>query len=143
MKKLILSACLYVGSNMMLAQDNSTCYQKYVKVFEVRGANEISDGLHENVIITIRKGSFADCFVGRAKVKDGYIDTKTLQMSFVDGTYEPFRRSYKYDEPVTIVNGISKTLVTNDEELVNILFVDSIKPKKKAYKRAPEPEFEL
>ena len=143
MKKLILTACLYVGSNMMLAQDNSTCYQKYVKVFEVRGANEISDGLHENVIITIRKGSFADCFVGRAKVKDGYIDTKTLQMSLVDGTYEPFRRSYKYDEPVTIVNGISKTLVTNDEELVNILFVDSIKPKKKAYKRAPEPEFEL
>ncbi|MBD99008.1 MAG: hypothetical protein CMO34_04120 [Verrucomicrobia bacterium] len=143
MKKIILSTCLYIGSSMLLAQDNSTCYQKYVKVFEVRGANEISDGLHENVVITIRKGSFADCFVGRAKVKDGYIDTKTLQMSFIDETFEPFRRSYKYDEPVTIVNGISKTLVTNDEELVNILFVDAIKPKKKAYKRAPEPEFEL
>ena len=118
MKKIILSACLLVSSSLLLAQDNSTCYQKYVKVFEVRGANEISDGLHENVIITIRKGSFADCFVGRAKVKDGLIDTKTLQMSFVDDTYEAFRRAYKYDEPVNIVNGISKTLVTKDEELV-------------------------
>jgi len=143
MKKLILSAAFIASSAIISAQENSTCYQKYAKVFEVRGANTVEDGIHDNVIISIRKGSFADCFVGRVKVEGGIVDQKTMQMSFVDGSFEPFRRSYKYDDPIEIINGISKTMVSNDEELVNILFIDAIKPKKKAYKRAPEPDFDL
>jgi len=127
---------------MTYAQDSRTCYQKYAKVFEVRGAEDIKDGVYDDVIITIRKGSFADCFVGKVKVYNGVIVKNSMQLSFVDGSFEPFNRSYKYDDPITILNGISKTLVTKDEELVNVMFVGSIKPKKKALMRAPEPDFD-
>lgn len=60
MKK-ILFGLIFLGSALVgNAQDEQTCYQKYAKVFEVRGANEVKDSIHKNVIITIRKGSFAD-----------------------------------------------------------------------------------
>ncbi len=142
MKRLVLStvfALLVLGS---YAQDNQTCYQKYAKVFEERGANDVEDGTHDDVIVTIRKGSFADCFVGKVKVVNGVIDKKSISLSYVDDSFEALNRSYKYDDAATITNGISKTLVTQDEELINVMFVGSIKPKKKALKRAPEPNFD-
>lgn len=144
MKKVLIGLLLMGGVYTASAQDDQTCYQKYAKVFEVRGANEVKDGEHDNVIITIRKGSFADCFVGKVKVKDGNIDVRSIKLTFVDGTYEPFDRSFKYDDqPITILNGMSRTMVSRDDELVNIMFVDAIKPKKKALKRAPDPTFDL
>lgn len=142
MKKLIVVAGLICGSFALLAQESATCYQKYAKVFEIRGANSVEDGTYDDVIISIRKGRFADCFLGKVTVRDGVILKNSIKMSYVDDTFEPLIRSYKYDEPVTIVGGISKTLLTNDEELINIMFVSAIKPKKKALKRAPEPSFE-
>jgi hypothetical protein len=141
--KYIVSALLTLSTTFLCAQGEPTCYQQYAKVFEVRGADEVKDGTHNDVIITIRKGSFADCFVGKVKVHNGIIDPNSIALSFVDNSYEPFRRSYKYEDPMTIVNGISKTMVTNDEELINVMFVDAIKPKRKAYKRAPDPTFDL
>jgi hypothetical protein len=143
MLRIYLVALCSIICSSSIAQEDVTCYQKYAKVFEVRGAKPIEDGVHKDVIVTVRKGSFADCFVGQVKVENGEIDPRTIHLSFVDGTFEQFKRSYKYDDPVTILNGISKTLVTKDEELVNVMFVKSIKPKKKALKRAPEPEFDL
>ena len=142
MKVILVAVALLLGFNSF-AQVEQTCYQKYAKVFEVRGADEVKDGWHEDIIVTIRKGSFADCFLGKVKVINGQIDKSTIALSFIDETFEPMVRSYKYDEPATILNGISKTLVTNDEELINLMFVSAIKPKKKALKRAPEPEFDL
>ena len=125
------------------AQEGGNCYQKYIKVFESRGAEDVEDGIYEDIIVSIRKGSFADCFIGKVKVINGNVDTRSIQLSFVDGTFEPFERQYKYDEPVKIINGVSKTMVTTDEELVSIMFVGAIKPKKKAFKRAPDPSFDL
>ncbi|MEQ8624836.1 MAG: hypothetical protein RJQ00_09250 [Vicingaceae bacterium] len=125
------------------AQESVNCYQKYIKVFESRGAEEVNDGVYDDIIVSIRKGSFADCFIGKVKVINGNVDTRSIQLSFVDGTFEPFERQYKYDEPVKIINGVSKTMVTTDEELVSVMFVSAIKPKKKAFKRAPEPSFDL
>jgi hypothetical protein len=142
MKVILFAAGLLMCFNSF-SQAEQTCYQKYAKVFEVRGANQVEDGWHEDIIVTIRKGSFADCFLGKVKVVNGQIDKSTIALSFIDETFESLTRSYKYDEPVTILNGISKTLVTNDEELINLMFVSSVKPKKKALKRAPEPEFDL
>lgn len=142
MKRLVLSTVftlLVLGS---YGQDTQTCYQKYAKVFEARGADKVEDGIHDDVIITIRKGSFADCFVGKAKVVNGVIDKKSISLSYIDDSFEALNRAYKYEDPATITNGISKTLVTLDEELINIMFVGSIKPKKKALKRAPEPIFD-
>ena len=141
--KFLQFSFLVLCSTVVLAQGSTTCYQKYAKVFEIRGANEVKDGLHDDVIVTIRKGSFADCFIGKVKVFNGEIMRNSIQLSFVDGSFEPFQRAYKHDEPITINQGISKTLLTKDEELINIMFVSAIKPKKKAFKRAPEPDFEL
>lgn len=144
MKKLLLGFALFGAILSVKAQSDQNCYQKYAKVFEVRGANKVKDGTHENIVVTVRKGTFADCFIGRVKVKNGIIDPNSIELTFVDGSYEKFDRTYKYDDiPTTILNGMSKTMVTRDDELINILFVDAIKPKKKALKRAPEPDFDL
>lgn len=142
MKNIFSIVLLFIGVNI-IAQPTQTCYQKYAKVFEIRGANEVKDGTHENIIVTIRKGSFADCFVGKVKVENGVIQINTLHLSYVDDSYEPFRRSYKSTGAVTIINGMSKTMITEDDELINVLFVDAIKPKRKAYKKAPDPDFDL
>ena len=76
-------------------------------------------------------------------MKDGKIDVNEIYLSFEDDSYERLVKKYKYDTPVTIINGISKTLVTLDDELINVMFVKKIKPKKKAYKRAADPDFDL
>ena len=142
MKKLVFITFLIISSALQ-AQDDGNCYQKYIKVFESRGANEVEDGVYDDVIVSIRKGSFADCFIGRVKVINGNVNSRSIELSYVDGTFESFDRQYKYEEPIKIINGVSKTMVTKDEELVSIMFVGSIKPKKKALKRAPDPNFDL
>jgi hypothetical protein len=142
MKNFLFITAILFGLNGF-AQSNQTCYQKYAKVFEIRGANSVSDGTHDNIILTIRKGSFADCFIGKVKVNSGAIDLNSIYLSYVDDSFEPFRRSYKSVEAVTIINGMSKTMITEDDELINVMFVDAIKPKKKALKKAPEPDFDL
>lgn len=121
-----------------------TCYSKYAKVFEKRGAEDVEDGIYNNVIITIRKGSMADCFYGKVTVKNGDVDYHNLYLKFEDDTFEKLDLRFKYDtKTVAIINGISNVMLTEDEELVNVLFVKKIKPKKKKYAKAAEPDFDL
>ena len=146
MKKLLFIGFILISAQIVNAQEQNvepTCYQKYAKVFEKRGAYPVEDGTYTDVIITIRKGADADCFYGKVLVKDGKIDVNEIYLSFEDDSYERLVKKYKYDTPVTIINGISKTLVTLDGELINVMFVKKIKPKKKAYKRAADPDFDL
>lgn len=123
------------------AQDDrvASCYQEYAKLFEERGSKPIQDGTFDDVLITIRKGSSADCFYAKASVKNGHVELDKLFLKFIDGSYEKLEKAPKFDDPITIVNGISKTIVTKDEELVNVIFLTHLNPKKKAYKRAPMP----
>ena len=100
------------------------------------------DGVHKNVVITVRKGNSADCYLGKAKVEDG-----TVQEAFrmvTDSTYEEMKYEYKHEEvEFEIVNGVAGPKVTDDQEkLVNVLFVQHIKPKQKDYIRAPSPDFD-
>ncbi len=86
----------------------------------------------------------ADCFYGKVTVKDGNIDYKNLHLKFEDDTYEKLDLKFKYDtKAIKIVNGMSEIMFTQDEELVNVLFVKKIKPKKKRYAKAVEPDFDL
>ena len=65
-------------------------------------------------------------------------------LKFEDGTFEKLELQFKYKEKlVTLINGISNVILTVDEELVNVLFVKNIKPKKKKYAKAAEPDFDL
>lgn len=151
MKKMftILVAVLLTNVNVQ-AQDNTSaangapetnCYLKWAKLFEERGAYDVEDGSYSDVIITFRNGSAADCFNGKVDVKEGKIIAMFLK--FEDNSVEPIKRKWKYEiKDVTVINGISKTLLTVDDELINVMFVKKLKPKKKAYVSAPDPEVE-
>lgn len=122
--------------------DEKNCYQKYADKFEERGANEIEDGWHEGVIITIRTGNDAQCLMGKVKVEGGNV--VAMYIAYADGTYEkdPIRKTWKHDNIsfATVENGISKTLITVDNELYNVIFPKAIKPKKKSYQAAPSAD---
>jgi hypothetical protein len=149
MKKIIPTLILTFLISTSFAQGSKTeltCYTKYAQVFEKRGANEVLDGTYDNVIISIRKGSMADCFYGKVTVRNGHVDYENMFLKFEDETYEKLELQFKYKDKeklVNVVNGISNVILTDDDELVNVLFVKNIKPKKKKYAKAAEPDFDL
>ena len=117
--------------------DESNCYMKWAQKFEERGADEVTDGSYSDVIITFRNGSDAQCFSGKCDVKDGKIIAMYLKSE--DGSYELLKKKLRYDFPVTITNGMSKTILTLEDELINVLFVKKIKPKKAGFVKAADP----
>lgn len=150
MKKLLLIhiTLILFGSTVGKAQNTSekevkdavetNCYLKWAQKFEDRTAFDVEDGSYTDVILTFRNGSNANCFNGKAEVKNNMVTAMYLKLE--DGTFEQVKRKWKYEiKDVTIQNGISKTLITIDDELINVMFVKKIKPKKKGYEKAPDP----
>lgn len=150
MKKLLLASLVFVGFGSMVAnaqeepkkenkeQVETNCYLKWAQKFEERTAFDVEDGVYTDVIITFRNGSSAKCFNGKAEVKNGMVINMALRLE--DNSFEPIKRKWKYEiKDLNIVNGISKTLITIDDELINVMFVKKIKPKKKGYEKAPDP----
>jgi hypothetical protein len=147
MKRFLLFAIVLITFSSIKAQTKEgkiTCHQKYAQVFEKRGANPVEDGVYDNVIITFRKGSLADCFYGKVHVIKGKINTLDMHLKFADDSYERIQRKFRYpDEAVTIEGGMSRVMVTEDDELITILFIKNIRPKKKAYLKAVEPDLDF
>jgi exopolysaccharide biosynthesis protein len=113
------------------------CYQKYAKIFETRGAFDVEDGTYTDVILSFRKGSNADCFNGKVIIENKHV--KKMYIKFSDNSFEEIERNWKNDvSKIQIVNGISETFLTKEDELINVMFVKKIKPKKKEYQRAAE-----
>lgn len=141
MKKLITIA-LFLISTFIFSQEKTVelnCYNKWAAKFEDRGADEIKDGVYEDVIITNRHGSKATCNNGKAEVKGGIILKFYILLN--DGSHEEVKRTWKNNsnQKVHIINGISKTMVSVHNELINVLWPNSIKPKKAKPTAAPEP----
>lgn len=134
MKKLYFAGLLMALSFSGFAQDDVDCYNYYYKVFEQRGAYNVQDGTHENVIVSIRSGNETDCYEGKVEVKNGNVSK--IFLSFEDNTYEPYAPKFKNDYATTIKNGVSRSQITMEDEIVNVFFIKKIKPKKKKYKRA-------
>jgi hypothetical protein len=135
---LLFLAALPFVSIAQEKEEETNCYIKWAQKFEDRGAENVEDGVYTDVVITFRSGSSAECFNGKAEVKDGKVIGMYLRLE--DGSYEPVTRKWKYEiKEVTIINGISKTLITKDDVLINVLFIKKIKPKKKGYEKAPDP----
>ena len=135
---LMFSALTFVAFAQDKKDDETNCYIKWAQKFEERGAEAVEDGSYTDVVISFRTGSSAECFNGKAEVKDGKVTGMYLRLE--DGSYEPVTRKWKYEiKEVTITNGISKTLITKDDVLINVLFIKKIKPKKKGYEKAPDP----
>lgn len=150
MKKIILSLLIMTVANAYFAQeqeaanDEQTCYQKYASVFEKRGAYDVADGIYNDVIISFRKGSMAECYYGKVEVKNQKININEMYLRFEDDTYEKVARKFRYpDQAIDITNGMSRTMITVEDELITILFVKKIKPKKKSYSKAPDPNFDF
>lgn len=150
MKKIILSVLIFCTSTIIFAQEketeesDQTCYQKYASIFEKRGATEVADGVYNDVIISFRKGSMAECYYGKVEVRNQKININEMYLRFEDDTYEKVNRKFRYpDQTIDITNGMSRTMITVDDELITILFVKKIKPKKKSYSKAPDPNFDF
>lgn len=144
MKKLITTLTLLLSINVaVVAQavkkfdEETNCYLKWAQKFENRGAEEVADGVYSDVIITFRNGSDAECFNGKCDVKDGKITGMYIKLE--NGTYELVKKKLRYDFPITITNGMSKTVLTLEDELINVLFIKKIKPKKAGFEKAPDP----
>lgn len=136
-----LLVCAGVSTNAQDSKPELNCYNKWAFKFEERGAEEVEDGTYTDVIITFRSGAFADCYNGKVIVKNKKVGNFYVELD--DGTYEQVVRVWKTDlSDVPIVNGISKTMVTKDNALVNVLWIKKIKPKKAAAKKAPEPDLD-
>ncbi len=137
---LVFSVSTFVGaqtSSPKSTEEPTNCYLKWAQKFEERGSEDIIDGTYADVIITFRNGSEADCYNGKCDVKDGVITAMYRKME--DNTFELVKKKLRYDFPITITNGMSKTVLTYEDELINVLFIKKIKPKKAGFIKAAEP----
>jgi hypothetical protein len=141
MKKLLLLTALSFGLGAF-AQEKApelNCYNKWAAKFEERGAEPVKDGMYEDVIVTIRQGSKATCYNGKAEVHSGFVTQFWILLS--DGSLEEVKRTWKNasEKNVNVINGISKSMVSVHGELINILWPAMIKAKKAKPTLAPEP----
>ncbi len=141
MKYLYIPALLFLNLHFF-SQDKPVelnCYNKWAAKFEDRGAEEIKDGVYEDVIVTNRQGAKSTCNNGKAEVREGKIVRFFILLS--DGSHEEVKRTWKNksNENVTVINGISKSMISVHNELVNVLWPNKIKPKKAKPTSAPDP----
>ena len=141
MKKLYIFILLISIGSSFTAQDLFTCYDQWKKVFENRGADPVNDGIHDKIVVIVRKGNSSECLTGRAIVKGAVITG--LFLYFDDDSFEKVEYDFKKKMPWSINNGISRSRSTITDELITVMFTNKIKPKKKKLKSAPIPDFDL
>ena len=73
-KKILLAVTVLLTTVQIKAQNEEarelTCYNKWSQKFDERGAEEVEDGVYTDVIITSRIGSKANCWSGKAEVRN-------------------------------------------------------------------------
>jgi hypothetical protein len=131
-----------LASNSSAPEEDGNCYVKWTKKFEARGADAVGDGTYTDVIITIRnlEDNMINCFVGKCDVKGGRVTAMYLKLD--DGKYEQLVRKPRYEQSITINNGMSKPYITIDDDIINVLFIKKLKPKKAEFQKAPNPDDE-
>jgi hypothetical protein len=146
MKKIILLAVLMYAVTSIQAQapapvttvEEPNCYLKWIKKFEERGADDVADGSYTDVIITFRTGTTGQCFNGKVDVKTNMVVAFYIKRE--DGSYEEVKKKMKYVGPFTIISGVSQTMLTTEDELINVMFPNKIRPKKAGFQKAAEPK---
>jgi hypothetical protein len=135
-----------MGQSKTPVKESTTCFDEYYSLFRSRGANPVADGTHQ-VVISVRKEGRSRCFMGKVEVKGGAM-TPPILIENLDGSFEPLGtehqliaayRSTPQSDLMKIVNGMSITALTTDEEEVKVFFVKSLKDKVKSRKPAPPP----
>ena len=125
-------------SNNKAEVEESNCYTKWAHKFQERGAEYVADGTYRDVIISIRSEADAECYNGKCDVKDGKVIAMYIKMG--NGAFEQIKKKSRYENvPLVIKNGISTPLLTMEGELIHVLFVKKIKPKKAGFVKAADP----
>lgn len=137
MKKVLLLLPFAIISFSGFSQD---CFLRLQKAFDERGAYSVADDMHRNVYVSFFEEDGSVCYKGKTRVEDGFITSVFLQ--FDDNTYELMEKRFynaKKQKPI-IVNGITEMIQTADGERFKIVFIESLKPKKKSYKQVELPD---
>jgi hypothetical protein len=141
---LLIFVILLMGTTTNVNAQQLTCYDEYKKLFTERGSAAIPDGTHE-VVVTMRSDDKTDCYTGKVQVVSNQI-VKFLGIYLEDGTLHmpDIKLSNRYASGPNssvltrdIVNGMSSTIITDDDVLINIFFVKQLNSKAKVFKHAP------
>lgn len=146
MKKLILSFFLFSIFGLG-AQDKGSCFIEYYEQFTQRGCNPIPDGV-QNVIVTVRDTKEKTCYasMGTIEVKNqvivGQLRLKTRAGELVrpkgslhPGYYDP---NHSLHADYSIKNGVSRNFLTKDMKIVNVFFIDQLKPQQGSLTEGPD-----
>ncbi|HIP31774.1 MAG TPA: hypothetical protein EYG86_03340 [Crocinitomicaceae bacterium] len=140
MKKSLLVLIVSLITTISFSQ-SSDCFLRLQKAFDARGAFTVADDMHRNVIVSyFYQGGSSDCRAGKARVENGLIVSVFLQ--YDDNTYELLEDKFfnSKKQPPRIVNGISEMIFNSDNEKFKIVFIEQLRPKKKAYKSVVLPD---
>ena len=145
-EKILIAAVLALLSSPVLGQTKPAaagkdCYGEWYTLFRERGAKPIPDGTHE-IIISIRKDGYSQCFVGKVDVENGKLKLP-VYIAKEDGTYETLAdtglkldptsvAAKTSDAVIVITDGMSVTAYTSDHETIKLFFYKFVndKPKK-------------
>jgi len=122
------------------------CYGEWYSLFRDRGAEPVTDGTQE-VIISIRKEGYSQCFMGKVAVAGGKIKLP-VYVAKEDGSFEtlaetglkfdPASEGAKNPDALTMItDGMSVTAYTTDQESIKLFFYKFISDKPKKNKVAP------
>jgi hypothetical protein len=143
----IITVALHAQSAQSKGASSTDCFKEWFTLFKERGATAIADGTHD-VIISLRSGTYSDCYMGKIDVAGGKLTGKLLVQK-VDGTYEEFDKKVSStfqnasgvlkDELREVNNGMSEQVTLTDGETIRLFFFRSLAEKEKANKKAPNP----
>lgn len=136
MKKTLL---LLFFSVLVSGAYSQGCLPAWQEAFKKRGAYSVSDDMHRKVYVHFVDGEDSYCAAGKTRVENGKIVSIFLQ--FEDGTYElmDMKITNTQGKPAGIVDGISEEMVNEQGQHFYVIFVEKLKPKKKAYKTVGGP----
>lgn len=150
-KKPLIAALLMLLVCPVFAQTKAPstskdCYGEWYTLFRDRGSKPIPDGTQE-IIISIRKEGYSQCFLGKVDVEGGKLKLPVL-IAKEDGTFETLAETGLKIDPAsvgakspdaltTITDGMSVTAYTADHETVKLFFYKFVNDKPKKNKVAP------
>jgi hypothetical protein len=136
MKKTLL---LLFFSALMSSAFSQGCLNDWKNAFEKRGAYTVSDDMHRKVYIHFSDGLDSYCISGKARVENGKVVSIFLQ--YEDGTYElmDMKIANGKGQNASVFNGISEEIINEEGDHFYVIFVEKLKPTKKAYKKVGGP----
>lgn len=136
---LAVFALMSVGS-LTYSQESMNCFDRLKKAFDERGSYQVSDDIHRNVFVVFLEDGDANCIKGKARVVNGVL--QSIFVYYDDNTSELYveKPQTQNKESVGIKNGISDVVRTKHNERVVVVFIDSLKPKKKEFKKVKLPD---